>query len=130
MPPAETRRGARDSDRILGDACEALIAALFLDGGFERATQIVLANWRGLIDAPFDASAINPKSRLQEWALAQGLALPSYSLVSREGPDHAPLFTVEVVVAGYEPVSAVGATLRAAESAAAGALLAREGGAP
>jgi ribonuclease-3 len=130
MPPAETRRGARDSDRILGDACEALIAALFLDAGLERATQIVLANWRGLIDAPFDASAINPKSRLQEWALAQGLALPSYSLVSREGPDHAPLFTVEVVVAGYEPVSAVGATLRAAESAAAGALLAREGGAP
>ena len=77
-----------------------------------------------------DASAVNPKSRLQEWALSQGLALPSYSLVSREGPDHAPLFTVEVVVAGYEPVSAVGATLRAAESAAAGALLAREGGAP
>jgi len=126
MPAGETRRGARDHDRILGDACEALIAALFLDAGLEKATQIVLANWRSLLDAPFDSGAANPKSRLQEWALARGLALPSYSVVSRQGPDHAPLFTVEVVITGYEPTTAVGATLRAAESAAAAALIQRE----
>jgi ribonuclease-3 len=130
LPAGETRRGARDSERILGDACEALIAAVFLEAGLERTTQIVLDLWEPLLGEPFDPDRANPKSQLQEWALAMGLPLPIYAVTGRAGAAHAPTFTVEVTVAGYDPTLGAGATIRAAERAAAATLIERQRGSP
>jgi len=125
LPGGETRRGARDQARFLADACEALIGALYLEAGLETARERVLAVWRPLLDSPHDERSANPKSRLQEWAAAAGRGAPAYRLVSRHGPDHAPVFTVEVEVAGALPVSASAGSRQAAEKAAALALLGR-----
>jgi len=127
LPGGETRRGARGQARFLADACEALIGALHLEAGFETARARVLAAWAPLIERPHDEQASNPKSRLQEWAIAAGRGAPSYRLVSREGPDHAPRFTVEVEVGGAPALRAAAGSRRAAEKAAALALLLREG---
>ena len=126
LPGGETRRGARDQARFLADACEALIGALYLDAGLELARERVLAAWRGMIESPHDERSANPKSRLQEWAAAAGRSAPAYRLVSRSGPDHAPVFTVEVEVSGSPPSRADGASRQAAEKAAALALIRRE----
>jgi len=126
LPGAETRRGARDQVRFLADACEALIGALYLDGGLGVARRVMLAAWAPLLAAPHDERAANPKSRLQEWAAASGRAAPAYRLVSRTGPDHAPAFTVEVEVAGASPVQASAGSRQAAEKLAARLLLQRE----
>ncbi len=126
LPGGETRRGARDQARFLADACEALIGAVYLDGGFVAARERVLALWAQLLDAPHDERTANPKSRLQEWAAAAGRGAPSYRLVSRAGPDHAPVFTVEAAIEGAQPASASAGSRQAAEKAAALALLERE----
>ena len=123
LPGGETRRGAREQTRILADACEAVIAALYLEAGLETARARVIALWAPLIEAPHDERAANPKSRLQEWAAAAGRAGPDYRLVSRHGPDHAPVFTVEVEVAGAPAARASARSRQAAEKAAALALL-------
>jgi len=127
LPGGETRRGAREQKRFLADACEALIGALYLDAGLERARELVLELWSALLERPFDEGAANPKSRLQEWAAEASLPLPTYRQVSRSGPDHAPQFVVEVEVGSHAPARAVGSSLREAEKAAARALLEREG---
>jgi len=120
----EAEAGGRDNPAILADVCEAVIAALFLDGGFEAAAAFVRRHWAALIEEdltpPKDA-----KTALQEWAQGRGLDLPAYREVDREGPPHAPLFRVEVSIAGEAPEVASGPSKRAAEQAAAGALLAR-----
>jgi ribonuclease-3 len=124
LPGGETRRGARDQARFLADACEALIGALYVEAGLETARAGVLAAWRELLDSPHDERSANPKSRLQEWAAAAGRSPPAYRMVSRQGPDHAPVFTVEVEVGGAEPARASAGSRQAAEKAAALALLA------
>jgi ribonuclease-3 len=129
LPGGETRRGAREQRRFLADACEALIGAIYLDAGLEVARARLLDLWSDLLQRPFDEGAANPKSHLQEWAAAAGRGAPEYRLVSRQGPDHAPQFTVEVEVSGAEPAQATADSLRAAEKAAARALLQREGAA-
>ncbi len=130
LPGGETRRGAREQARFLADACEAVIAALYLDAGPVVARERVLALWGPMLDAPHDEREANPKSRLQEWAAAAGRSAPAYRLVGRAGPDHAPVFTVEVEVSGAAPSRADGASRQAAEKAAALALILREEGAP
>ena len=130
LPGGETRRGARDQARFLADACEALIGAIYLDAGMEVARERVLALWSGLLESPHDERIANPKSRLQEWAVAAGRGAPAYRLVSRDGPDHAPVFTVEAAVAGAAPARASAGSRQAAEKAAALALLEREEPAP
>ncbi len=129
LPGGETKRGAREQTRFLADACEALIGALYLDAGLDVAREKVLAAWRPLIESPHDERSANPKSRLQEWAAEAGRGAPAYHLVSREGPDHAPRFTIEVTIGGAEPARATGASRQAAEKAAALAMLQREEGA-
>ncbi len=126
LPGGETRRGARDQARFLADACEALIGALFLDGGIEVARERVLALWAQQLDAPHDERSANPKSRLQEWAAAAGRGAPTYRLVSRTGPDHEPVFTVAAAIDGAAPAEASAGSRQAAEKAAALALLERE----
>jgi ribonuclease-3 len=121
-------QGLRRNDTVLADACEALLAAVYLDQGFERAKAVVLALWQGALDQPLDLEAANPKTTLQEWALSLKKPLPTYSVISQEGPAHAPLFRIQVVVEGFAPASGEGKSRQAAEKRAAQALLAREAG--
>ena len=120
----EEEAGGRDNPAILADVCEAVIAAIFLDGGFEAAAAFIGRHWAVLIEEdltpPKDA-----KTALQEWAQGRGLDLPLYREIGREGPPHAPLFEVEVSIEGHPPEVANGPSKRTAEQAAAGALLAR-----
>jgi ribonuclease-3 len=120
-------QGLRRNDTALADACEALLAAVFLDAGFERAREVALSLWAEMLERPIDFTAANPKTALQEWAQGQGKPLPRYEVIAREGPDHAPRFTVEALVEGYEPERAVGRSRQDAEKAAAQQLLRREG---
>jgi ribonuclease-3 len=116
--------GGRKKEALLADAMEAVIAAVYLDGGLESARAMVLRLWGTRIAAaPEDAR--DAKSALQEWAQGRGLAPPSYDLVTREGPDHAPRFVIEARLSTGETERAEGATKRAAEHAAAAALLGR-----
>lgn len=126
LPPDETRRGARDRTNILADACEAVIAAVYLDGGLEAARSVVLAAWAERLEARVARDLANPKTRLQHWALARGPHLPRYEVIGRDGPEHEPRFRVRVQVQGAEPAESEGASRRAAEAAAAAALLERE----
>lgn len=122
----ESRRGGRANATILGDACEALLAALYLDAGLDEARQVFARIWAGEFDAIEAAGAPNPKSELQEWAAAKKLAPPRYEVIDRSGPAHAPTFTVEVTAGALEPVRALGRSRQEAEKAAAQALLNRE----
>ena len=117
-------RGA--GGNYLADAVEALIAAIYLDGGIEAARAFVTRYWEPRLSMVV-AKPANPKSELQEWAAKSGDARPEYRIESREGPDHQPLFTVLVKVPGLAPARGTGGSRRAAEEAAATALLLREG---
>jgi ribonuclease III len=117
--------GARKNDRILGDACEALICALYLDGGFEAAKRFVLEAWSERFKH-VDEPVKDPKTMLQEWAMAGGLPLPEYLVVEQEGPSHAPRFTIEVRVEGLEPERAEAGSKRDAEKLAADRMLRRQ----
>ena len=117
---------ARLRKSVLGDICEAVIGAVFLDGGYTAAQQFVETNWTERMKKPRQPLR-DAKTVLQEWAQGKGLELPQYIEVAREGPDHAPRFTAEVRIKGAKPARGEGASKRAAEQAAATALLAREG---
>ena len=123
---SEEESGGRDKDTILADAVEALLAAIFHEAGFPAVREVVRRLWAPLLTG-LPETASDPKSALQEWAQGQGKALPVYVEMSREGPDHAPRFTTEVRINGLKPIRGIGANKRAAEQAAATALLAREG---
>src|SRR5690606_23209971 len=128
LSPSASKVGARDSDTVLGDACEALIGALYVDDGLDAARAFFLKFWSEEFDK-LDAPRVrDAKTQLQEWAQGRGLPLPRYSTVSREGPAHAPSFTVEVLVEGFDPERAQGRSKQEAEKAAAQImLLKREG---
>ena len=123
---SEADSGGREKDTILADACEALLAAVFLEAGFPVARDVIRRLWSPMVEK-LPAVATDAKSALQEWAQGQGLALPEYVEVERHGPDHAPRFTSEVRIAGRKPARGEGANKRAAEQAAATELLSREG---
>ncbi len=121
---SEMMSGGRRKEALLGDAMEAVIAAVYADAGFEAARQVVLRLWGERIGL-VEADARDPKTSLQEWAQARGMAPPSYLERGREGPDHQPVFTVEVCLATGETETASAGTKRQAEQAAARALLQR-----
>lgn len=121
---SEMLSGGRRKEALLGDAMEAVIAAIYLDAGFEPARRVVLRLWGKRIGAVAE-DARDPKTSLQEWAQARGQTPPKYEALGREGPDHAPVFTVEVRLDSGETELAKAGTKRAAEQAAARALLAR-----
>lgn len=121
IPPAEGRTGLRQRANVLADATEALIGALYLDGGLDKARGFVHREWTAFMEA--DATPpMSAKSRLQEWSLGRGMGLPEYVTVSAEGPSHAPLFTVSVRACG-KTAEASGDSKRGAEQLAAEALL-------
>jgi ribonuclease III len=126
LSDSEADSGGRNKTTILADAAEALLGAVFIDGGFEKARAVVHKLWQDQSE-PVPEVAVDAKSALQEWAQGQGLALPRYTVVARKGPDHAPRFTAEVLIAGRAPAQGEGASKRIAEQAAASALLTREG---
>ena len=114
--------GAAANDGMVADATEAVIAALYLDGGFPAAAAFIERHWRPLIKRS-EAPPRDAKTALQEWSQAHGLGLPRYRDIRRAGPDHEPVFTVEVKVAGHDAASAQGNSKRAAEQEAAAILL-------
>ena len=118
--------GGRARGPIVGSACEAVIAALYLDGGMDAARAFIERLWQPMFDDP-GADSRDAKTRLQEWAQARGRdsAAPVYTLKTQTGPDHAPRFVVEVRVTGAEPMTGEGGSKRQAEQDAAVKLLAR-----
>ena len=122
LSPGEEQMGGRDNDTILADACEAVIGALFLDGGFDAARRFVRTYWGARIREAGGPPA-EAKTALQEWAQGRGLPLPAYTLAERSGPDHAPRFVVRVAVKGHGAAEGAGSGKRAAEQAAAAALM-------
>jgi ribonuclease-3 len=121
---SEMMSGGRRKEALLADALEAVIAAVYLDGGFAPARDVVLRLWGGRI-ASVREDARDAKTALQEWAQARGQTPPAYVELGREGPDHAPLFTIEARLADGASARARAASKRQAEQAAAMALLAR-----
>jgi ribonuclease-3 len=122
MSRSEEQSGGRDKDTILADACEALIAALYLEGGLDAARAFVARAWGDALDA-VETAARDAKTALQEWAAARKVDPPVYAVSSRSGPDHAPVFVVRVEVQGVGTAEGVGNSKRDAERAAAAALL-------
>lgn len=114
----------RARETMLADACEALIGALYLDGGLEAARAFVRRYWLPLVEQARKPPR-DPKTALQEWLQGRGLDRPVYTVVAQEGPPHAPVFTVEVSAADDLSASAQAGTKRAAEQAAAETLLAK-----
>jgi ribonuclease-3 len=121
---SEMVSGGRRKDALLGDAMEAVIAAVYLDGGLEAARAMILRLWAGQI-ASVEADARDPKTALQELVQARGEAPPQYAILKREGPDHAPLFTIEARAQSGQTAQAKAGSKRQAEQAAAKALLER-----
>lgn len=122
----ERAKGMNLNRIVLGDVMEALVAAIYLDGGMDEARAFVLKAWDGLLKHP-DVGLKDPKTFLQEWALGRALPVPAYRIISREGPDHEPVFVVEVGVKGREPARGTAKAKRAAEMDAAANFLKREG---
>lgn len=130
LSASASKIGARESDSVLGDACEALIGALYVDGGLDAARDFFVAFWADEfthLNAPRNR---DPKTQLQEWAQGRGLPLPVYAILSRTGPDHAPCFTVQVAVEGFEAETAQGRSRQDAEKAAAQIMLLKREGNP
>jgi ribonuclease-3 len=122
MSRGEAEGGGRRNAGVLANTCEAVIGATYLDGGLEAAAEFVDHYWRPLMDKEVSPPK-DPKTELQEWVQGRGQELPQYREIGRRGPHHAPVFSVEVAVAGVQSVTATGATKRIAEQAAADAML-------
>ncbi|MEM7427330.1 MAG: ribonuclease III [Pseudomonadota bacterium] len=118
----ERTSGVHKKVTVLGDTMESVVAAIYLDGGLEAATQVIRRLWRQHMDAASQLKR-DAKTVLQEWAQARGLPVPKYRMTGRSGPDHNPVFEIEVAVKGLEAVNGSGKTKRAAEQEAAASLL-------
>lgn len=119
---SEMLSGGRRKQAILGDAIEAVIAAVYLDAGFETAKALIMRLWGDRIKNA-DDDARDAKTALQEWAQARGMPPPAYPEISRSGPDHDPVFTVEAVLADGKRAQAEAKSKRAAQQLAAAQLL-------
>ncbi|MBE1236268.1 ribonuclease III [Phaeovibrio sulfidiphilus] len=124
LSPGDDHAGARRNPSLLCDVCEAVLGAVFLDGGLDEADRIITELWTPLIleDATPPRA---PKTALQEWAQERGLPLPEYLEEQRDGPPHRPVFTVRVAVKGRGSARAQGSSKRVAEQEAARLLLER-----
>lgn len=125
MSANEASSGGRAKRKILGDACEAVLGALFLDGGYDVTRNVIRTYWAGRLAD--DVPLRDAKTALQEWAQGRGFDLPQYEVSSQAGPDHDPHFTTSVKVGALPPTTGEGASKRAAQQAAAKAMLIREG---
>ena len=121
MTETTEKTGGRTNASIHSDVLEALIGAVFVDGGFKRARDFIAKAWGDNLNDKTPAK--DPKSGLQEWAQGCGQPLPLYEVVERSGPDHAPSFTIKVSVEGLGSASAKGSSKQIAETRAAEKLL-------
>lgn len=119
---SEMKSGGRRKEALLADAMEAVIAAIYQDGGFDAARAAILRLWGARINDVAD-DARDAKTALQEWAQARGEVPPQYVEIDRSGPDHQPIFTIEVQLASGPSEKATAGSKRHAEQAAATALL-------
>lgn len=119
---SEMLSGGRRKQALLGDSIEAVLAAVYLDAGFDAAKALILRLWGDRLHN-VEEDARDAKTALQEWAQARGLQPPSYVEVSRSGPDHAPVFTIAAELETGERREATAGSKRQAEQAAAGTLL-------
>jgi ribonuclease-3 len=126
MSGGEAESGGRGKKTILANACEAVLGAVFIEGGYQAARDVVYRFWASELSG-LDLAVPDAKSILQEWAQGRKLPLPRYVEIAREGPDHKPRFTAEVQIDGVAQERGHGANKRAAEQAAALAMLLREG---
>lgn len=124
---SEMKSGGRRKEALLADAMEAVLAAVYLDGGFDAARSVVLRLWGDRITA-VDDDARDPKTALQEWAQARGEPPPSYTEIGRDGPDHQPMFSIEARLSSGPSARATAGSKRQAEMAAAQALLTQVAG--
>ena len=123
---SENNAGGRSRAAILADVCEALVGAVFIDGGYPAAAELIERLWEARMRAPARPLR-DAKTVLQEWAQARGLPTPAYREVERKGPDHDPEFRVAVELPDRAMAEGLGRSKRAAEQAAAAAMLTREG---
>jgi ribonuclease-3 len=123
---SEANAGGRMRTAILADVCEALVGAVYLDGGYDASAKLVEKLWGERMRAPVRPLR-DPKTILQEWAQARGLPTPTYREVERTGPHHSPVFRVEAVLQSKESAEGLGRSKRIAEQEAAAAMLKREG---
>jgi ribonuclease III len=123
---SEANAGGRNRVAILADVCEALIGAVFLDGGYPAAAALITRLWEERMRAP-KRPLRDAKTMLQEWAQARGLPTPAYRELERKGPDHDPEFRVAVELRDRLPAEGTGRSKRSAEQAAASLMLSREG---
>jgi ribonuclease-3 len=123
---SEANAGGRGRTAILADVCEALIGAVFVDGGYPAAAALIERLWSERMRTPARPLR-DSKTVLQEWAQARGLPTPAYREVERKGPDHDPEFRVTVELPHLAPAEGFGRSKRAAEQAAAAAMLTRAG---
>jgi ribonuclease-3 len=126
LGPSEANAGGRLRVAILADVCEALIGAVFIDGGYPAVAPLIERLWDERMRVPVRPPR-DPKTVLQEWAQARGLPTPAYREVARTGPHHSPEFRIAVQLPDLAPAEGMGRSKRAAEQAAAAALLSREG---
>ncbi|ARN79777.1 ribonuclease III [Methylocystis bryophila] len=126
MGEGEVLSGGREKPAILGDVCEAIIGAVFLDAGAAAAEAVVRRAFEPRMLAP-SRRLRDPKTVLQEWAQGRKLPAPTYRLAARSGPDHAPRFEIRAEIDGFEGACGAGSSKRAAEQAAAQSFLHREG---
>ena len=117
---------SRAARAVLADVCEAIIAALYLDGGMAVARGFILTHWQAVMDEE-GAARRDPKTALQEWAHGRHKPTPDYLETGRSGPDHAPIFEITLSIDGLAPLSRSGKSKRDAQQAAAQAMLEREG---
>jgi len=123
---SEVHSGGRGRTAILADVCEALIGAVFVDAGYAAAAALIERLWSERMRAPARPLR-DSKTVLQEWAQARGLPTPAYREIERRGPDHSPEFRVCVELPELAPAEGLGRSKRAAEQAAAAAMLTRAG---
>lgn len=124
LAAGEEEQGGRTNPSNLEDACEALLGAVYLDGGLPAVKQVVERFWLARAKST-KAPPQDPKTALQEWAQARALPLPEYRVISAEGPSHAPLFVIEVALPGFDPVRAEAGNKKLAERLAAEKMLAQ-----
>jgi len=122
----EARSGGRHKASILADVCEAVIGAVFLDGGYEAAAKFVETCWKERALKSKNRLR-DPKTLLQEWGQARGLPPPVYRQIERKGPDHKPVFRIAVELPGIDAAEGEGKTKRDAQQAAASVMLERHG---
>ena len=123
LSPSEERNGGRDKTSILGDACEALLAAIYSDADMETAREFYERFWGTRISGAFESSMKDPKTALQELSVMRGLGAPIYKTLERKGPDHNPFFSVEVSVENDYSAQGAGSSKKQAERNAAKGLL-------